>query len=127
MSPPTPEQQDQALASLSGSEFPEGLDADVARLSLIAKARSIGMPWAAVGSALGMDAKTAKATAKRLARDTRRAMLAAQPTEADRGGPYEHVVTGPREERSESPCVARTREAIESGDPQEILGAMADG
>jgi hypothetical protein len=127
VSPPTPAEQDQALASLSGSEVPQNLDADIARLSLIAKARSIGMPWAAVGSALGMDAKTAKATAKRLARDTRRAMLAAQPAEADHGGPYEHVVTGPREERGESPGVIRAREALESGDPQEILRAITEG
>jgi hypothetical protein len=98
VSPPTPAEQDQALASLSGSEIPANLDADIARLSLIARARSIGMPWASIGSALGMDAKTAKATAKRLARDTRRQLIAQTPP-ADPGGPYEHelgdVVSSP--------------------------------
>lgn len=77
MSPPTEEEQDQALASLADAPFPPGLDRDVARLALIARARKNGMPWAAVGSALGMDGKTAKARAKRLARDTRRQLAAA--------------------------------------------------
>lgn len=89
MSPPTPEQEDAALANLAGAEFPPGLDRAVARLALIARARKNGMPWASIGSALGMDAKTAKATAKRLARDTRRQLIVQTPP-ADPGGPYEH-------------------------------------
>jgi len=78
VSPPAPEQEDQALARLSGAAVPAGLDRDVTRLRLIAEARGKGIPWAMIGMSLGMDGKTAKATAKRLARDTRRQLAAAQ-------------------------------------------------
>lgn len=93
MNAPTEEEQDQALADLAGSPFPPGLDRDVARLALIARARGNGMPWAAVGSAFGIDGKTAKARAKKLARSTRRQLaVQARGPAADHDGPYEHVL-----------------------------------
>ena len=76
MSAPTPEQEDEALASLSGTSVPSGVSRDILRLDLIGQARENGVTWAAIGASLGMNAKAAKASAKRLARDTRRGMVA---------------------------------------------------
>lgn len=79
MSPPTPEEEDQALASLTGTAVPPGLDRAVTRLRLIGDAREAGIPWARIGASLGgMSGKAAKAAAKRLARDTRRQLAAVQ-------------------------------------------------
>ena len=79
MSAPTPDEEDQALASLAGASVPVDVDRAVTRLRLIGDAREAGVPWASIGASLGgMSGKAAKAAAKRLARDTRRQLAAAQ-------------------------------------------------
>lgn len=76
MSPPSPEQQDAALAALTGcvtEAKPEtALDASLMRLRMIAEAKSAGIPWTAIGRVYGMSGKEAKAMAKRLAARTQR-------------------------------------------------------
>jgi hypothetical protein len=79
MSPPTPEQTDSALAALTGTITERtpatDLERDMLRVKLIALAKEQRVPWAAIGSALGMDGKTAKKGFRALARRTQRDML----------------------------------------------------
>ena len=53
--------------------------ASLARLALIAEARERGITWSAIGATMfgGASGNAAKATAKRLARDANRALVAA--------------------------------------------------
>ena len=82
MTPPTPEQEDSALAALTGTITERTPDTALARnmlrLKLVATARDSGVPWAAIGAALGLSGQEAKAAMKRLARTTQRDMLAEQ-------------------------------------------------
>lgn len=80
MSPPTPDQQDAALAALTGTiteAKPEGeLERNMLRLLLVKKARDRDIPWAVIGRPLGLSAKAAKAETKRLAARTQRDLMA---------------------------------------------------
>ena len=80
MSPPSPEQQDAALAALTGcvtEAKPEtALDASLMRLRMIAEAKSAGIPWTAIGRVYGVSGKEAKRQAKALARETQRDLVA---------------------------------------------------
>jgi hypothetical protein len=130
VSAPTPAGETAALALLDadGSDgSPADLEPALMRLKLISDAREKGIPWSAIGGTLGMTGKEAKASAKRLARYANRRLFEEQAREraADHGGPYEHVVTGPREARDEGPGVASVRAVLEGGDPQKILAAIA--
>ena len=80
-SPPTPEEQDTALAALTGTAGERKpvteLDRNMLRLRLARDAKMAGVPWAAIGRALGgISGKAAKAEMKRLARVTQRQLLA---------------------------------------------------
>jgi hypothetical protein len=90
MSPPTPEQQDAALASLAGNTTERkpvtDLDRDLMRLRLVSDARLAGIPWAAIGASLGMSGKECKAAMKRLAaKANRELVLAGRPTAPEDG------------------------------------------
>ena len=83
MSSPTPEQVDASLAALTGtvteakpdSEFTRNL----LRLKMVRDAKMAGVPWAAIGQALGgISGKAAKAHMKQLARVTQRQLLASR-------------------------------------------------
>lgn len=81
MSPPAPDQQDAALAALTGTVTEQRPDTDLARnmlrLRLVMEAKHKGVPWAAIGQALGgISAKAAKREMKALARETQRELLA---------------------------------------------------
>lgn len=82
MTPPTPEQQDAALAALTGtvSEQKPGTDLDrnLLRLRLVMEAKARNVPWTVIGAAMGMSGKEAKATMKALARVTQRQVLLAK-------------------------------------------------
>jgi hypothetical protein len=82
MSPPTPEQQDAALAALTGTvseQKPDSdLDRDLLRLELVRRATNNGVPWSAIGRALGCSGKEAKRQMKQLARHTQRQVLLAK-------------------------------------------------
>ena len=68
-----------ALLDADGSDdSPADLEPALMRLKLISDAREKGIPWSAIGSALGMTGKEAKASAKRLAAYANRQLLAAQ-------------------------------------------------
>ena len=83
MTPPTPEQEaeraDSALAALAGTiterKPTTQLERDMFRIRLIAQLKEQHVPWAAIGSALGVDGKTAKKDFHALARRTQRDML----------------------------------------------------
>ena len=79
MSPPTPEQQDSALAALTGTiterRPASQLERDMLRVKLIAQAKEQGVPWPVIGSALGVDGKRARKDFHALARRTQRTML----------------------------------------------------
>ena len=83
MSPPTPEQVDASLAALTGtvteakpdSEFTRNL----LRLKMVRDAKMAGVPWAAIGQALGgISGKAAKREIKHLAARTQRELLASR-------------------------------------------------
>jgi hypothetical protein len=80
MSPPSPEQQDAALAALTGcvtQAKPEtALDANLIRLRMIADAKAAGIPWTVIGRVYGVSGKEAKRQAKALARETQRDLVA---------------------------------------------------
>lgn len=83
MSPPTAEQQDTALAALTGTvteQRPDTeLDRNMLRLRLVMEAKRKGVPWTAIGQALGgISGKAAKREMKTLARATQRQLLASQ-------------------------------------------------
>ena len=81
MTPPAAEQQDQALASLTGADAAaasSGFERDMLRLRLAAEAKRAGIPWSVIGAALGMSGKEAKRHMKQLARATQRELLARQ-------------------------------------------------
>jgi hypothetical protein len=79
VTPPTPEQTDSALAALTGTITERkpvtDLERDMLRVRLIALAKEQHVPWAAIGSALGVDGKAAKRNFHALARRTQRDML----------------------------------------------------
>lgn len=78
MSPPTREEQNQALAALSGGTVPApGLDflqASLFRLRSVAEAQSAGRSWPEIGTALGMTGKEAKRHVKHLAAEANQAL-----------------------------------------------------
>ena len=79
MSPPTPEQEDSALAALTGTITERkpvtDLDRDMMRLRMVAEAKGQGIPWTAIGAALGCSGTEAHRKMKRLAAQTQRTML----------------------------------------------------
>ena len=81
MTPPTPEQQDAALAALTGTvseSKPEtDLDRSLLRLRLVMEAQRRGASWTAIGAAMGegLSGKAAKRYFKTLARETQRDLL----------------------------------------------------
>lgn len=79
-----------ALARLAGTmtERKPGTDLDrnLLRLRLAAEAKMAGVPWAAVGAALGVSGKQAKRDMKALARVTQRQLLASRRDTPGRGG-----------------------------------------
>jgi hypothetical protein len=82
MTPPTEEEELASLASLSGTQAPglpvDALSRAVLRVGMIATAKGNGLTWAQIGSVLGgVDGKTAKARAKRLARQVNKALASA--------------------------------------------------
>jgi hypothetical protein len=81
MSPPSPEEQDAALASLAGSttERKPGtdLDRDLLRIRLVAEAREMGRSWAAIGACFGMPGQECKSHVKRLAARVNRELILA--------------------------------------------------
>ena len=82
MSPTTPDQQDAALAALTGTlneRKPDSdLDRNLLRLELVRRATANGVPWSAIGRALGCSGKEAKRQMKQLARHTQRQVLLAK-------------------------------------------------
>lgn len=83
MSPPTPEQADAALAALTGTVTEKRPHTELARnmlrLRLVMQAKHQGVPWTAIGRALGgISGKAAKREMKALARVTQRQLLASQ-------------------------------------------------
>ena len=82
MTLPSPEQADAALAALTGTVTeakPEtDLDRNMLRLRLVWDAKRKGIPWAAIGAALGTSAKAAKRDMKHLARTTQRELMLAR-------------------------------------------------
>ena len=81
MSPPTPEQVDASLAALTGTVTEQKPDTELARnmlrLRLVMDAKASGVPWTAVGQALGgISGKAAKREMKHLAARTQRQLLA---------------------------------------------------
>lgn len=82
MTPPTPEQEDSALAALTGTITERkpvtDLDRDMMRLRLVAEAKARNVPWSAIGAALGCSGKEAHRRMKRLARRTQRNLLLEQ-------------------------------------------------
>lgn len=79
MTDPDPAQEDAALAALTGTLTERRPDSELARnmlrLKLARDAKQAGVPWTAIGAALGMSGKEAKAHMKRLARVTQRQLL----------------------------------------------------
>ena len=62
-----------------GEEKPQNdLDRSLLRLRLVMEAKARGVPWRAIGRAMGMSGKACKAEMKRLARDTQRDLLLAK-------------------------------------------------
>lgn len=95
MSPPTPDQQDAALAALTGTVTEQRPDTELARsmlrLRLVMEAKQAGVPWAAIGQALGgISAKAAKREMKHLAAATQRELLAANGPRPRGGRPWTH-------------------------------------
>jgi hypothetical protein len=82
VSPPTREEQDQALAALSGTLAPppagDHLQASLLRLRAIADAKDAGRSWQVIGVALGMSGKQAKRHVKQLAAGTQRELIASR-------------------------------------------------
>jgi hypothetical protein len=79
MTPPTPEQEDSALAALAGTiterKPTTQLERDMFRVRLIAQLKEQRVPWPVIGNALGVDGKQAKKDFHALARRTQRTML----------------------------------------------------
>jgi hypothetical protein len=70
-------EQARALSSLLGLTPGSQMDPAVATVAMIAEAKQRGITWAQIAPALGAgNGKTAKAMAKRLARQAQGAMLA---------------------------------------------------
>lgn len=83
MSPPTPDQQDAALAALTGTVTEARPDSELARamlrLRLVMDAKHAGIPWTAIGKALGgISGKEAKRETKHLAAATQRELMISQ-------------------------------------------------
>ena len=82
MTPPTADQQDAALAALTGTVGEQkpasDLDRDLLRLRLVMEAKARNVSWTAIGAAMGVSGKAAKAHMKALARVTQRAVLLAK-------------------------------------------------
>lgn len=79
MTPPTAEQQDAALAALTGNvseEKPQSdLDRNLLRLRLVMEAKARHVSWAAIGRTMGLSGKEAKRQMKALAKTTQRELL----------------------------------------------------
>lgn len=82
MSPPTPDQQDAALAALTGTVSEQkpatDLDRNLLRLRLVMEATGRGVPWSRIGATMGVSGKEAKRQMKQLARHTQRQVLLAK-------------------------------------------------
>jgi hypothetical protein len=92
VTPPTEEEELASLASLTGTAAPslpvDALSRAVLRVGMITEAKNRGLTWMQIGSTLGgVDAKTAKARFKRMARQVNKALAAAgmQAGEAEDG------------------------------------------
>lgn len=95
MSPPTAEEEDAALAALSGtiteSRPDGGLQRNMLRLRLVLDAQKAGASWAVIGQALGgISGKAAKRQMKHLAAKTQRQLLAAKGPRPRGDGPWMH-------------------------------------
>jgi hypothetical protein len=81
MNAPTPQEQDEQLAALAGTQ-PETADSDLERamlrLRFIAEAKDQGATWTQIGAALGVTGKQAKHDAHQLARRTQRQLIASR-------------------------------------------------
>jgi len=100
LTPPTPEQQDAALAALTGTiterKPATDLDRALLRLKLVAEAKDKGIPWTVIGRALDCSGKEAHRRMKRLAAETQQALMATRNREAGIGAP-------PRRGRARTP------------------------
>jgi hypothetical protein len=73
---PSPAEQVQGLAAMSGTDPDPKSRRDVAMVAMIAESLRRGITWRQIGSVLGCDGPAAaKRAAKRLARSAQRAML----------------------------------------------------
>ena len=95
-----PEQQDAALAALTGTVTERkpvtDLDRAMLRLKLVAEAKDKGIPWTVIGRALDCSGKEAHRRMKRLAAETQQALMATRNREAGIGAP-------PRRGRARTP------------------------
>jgi hypothetical protein len=91
VTPPTPEQEDSALAALTGTITERkpvtDLDRAMMRLRLVAEAKDRGISWTVIGNALGCSGKEAHRRMKALAAQTQRDLLAARNREAGMSPP----------------------------------------
>ena len=100
MSPPTPEQEDSALAALTGTITERkpvtDLDRDMMRLRMVAEAKGQGIPWTAIGAALGCSGKEAHRKMKLLAAQTQRDLMATRNRDAGLTPPQRGRARTPR-------------------------------
>ena len=86
MTPPTPEQEDSALAALTGTITERkpvtDLDRTLLRLRLVAEAKDRGISWTVIGRALGCSGKEAHRRMKQLAAQAQRDLVATRNREA---------------------------------------------
>jgi hypothetical protein len=109
LTPPTPDQQDAALAALTGTVTESRPDTELARnlmrLRLVAEAKAKGIPWTAIGKALGgISGKEAKRVMKHLAARTQRDHLVAELATGKGSRAVESAPEGP----SRSPVTCAT-------------------
>jgi hypothetical protein len=102
MSPPTPEQEDAALAALSGTVTETrpaaGLQRNMLRLRLVMDAQRNGASWQMIGQALGgISGKAAKRQMKLLAARTQRQLLASKGPRPSGNRPWVHEMGETRE------------------------------
>jgi hypothetical protein len=124
MSPPTPEQEDSALAALAGTiterKPTTQLERDMFRVRLIAQLKEQGVPWAVIGNALSTDGKQAKRDFHVLAQRTQRTMLAEKARQDGIAPPVRGRARTPRKGATPKPRVMAV------GWPDETAG-FADG
>jgi hypothetical protein len=109
MTPPTPDQQDAALAALTGTVTESRPETELARnlmrLRLVADAKARNVPWTAIGKALGgISGKEAKRAMKHLAAQTQRDLLVAELATGKASRAVESAPEGP----SRSPVTCAT-------------------